>query len=105
MIQVTADGEFAYPVVYEYTTNGGSSWENIQTEKGSGKAYIWSFPWDVPDIDAPQVQIRISDSLGTVGLSEIFSIRARPMILSVRVNNNKFPVPVDSDVLIEWTAS
>jgi hypothetical protein len=103
-VEVSTEGEFIAPVVYEYTTNGGSSWELIRKEGVSGKAYIWGFNWQVPNIEASQVQLRITDSLGTTGLSGIFSIRLVPQIKTVRVNNNRFPVPVDRDVMIEWTA-
>ncbi len=105
-VRVTAEGLFYNPVVYEFTTNGGAKWELIKKETYPGKGYISnSFNWDVPNIEAPNVQLRITDSLGSVGLSEIFRIREIPKILTARVNNGRYPLPVDYDVVIEWDAS
>lgn len=103
-VEVTSQGEFFSPVDYEYTTTGGASWELIRRDRFPGKVYIGDFNWDVPNIDAPEAQLRIRDSLGTTGLSGIFRIRKIPKINSVRVNNDRFPLPVNYDVVIEWTA-
>jgi hypothetical protein len=105
-IRATYHGTLVSPITYEYTTDQGATWVKIKEYSFSGddpgiSTYLW---FTVPNINSPG-QIRIRDGNGVIGLSGVFMFKASPEVLSLTVNGSVYPVPVNSDVVIAWTAA
>jgi hypothetical protein len=101
-IEATHTGELIYPIVYEYTSNAGSSWLRIDSIVGTGTPDVASYRWkNVPDIDA-NLQIRIRDGNGVTGTSGAFHLFSPAMPIWLEINKSTYPLPKDTDVLIEW---
>jgi hypothetical protein len=105
-IRATYRGVLVSPITYEYTTDQGATWVKIKEYSCSGddpgiSTYLWLA---VPHINSPG-QIRIRDGSGVIGLSGVFMFKPSPEVLSLIVNGSVYPVPVNSDVVVAWTAA
>lgn len=100
MIEFSTTGEFGATAKLEYSTDG-SQWNNITTITNGSTTYNWT----VPNVSAPDVQIRVSNTDGSVtGLSGTFSIAPLGVINSIVVNGGN-PVGRKEAININWTAT
>lgn len=100
MIEFTTTGEFGTTAKLEYSIDG-TQWSNITTITNGATSYNWT----VPNVDAPAVQVRVSNAAGTVtGTSGTFSIAPLGTINSITVNGGN-PVPRNTPVEVSWVAT
>ena len=57
---------------FEYSLDGGATWNLIGIDESSATSYAWN----VPDIASTQALVRITDMNGVTGTSGMFTIRA-----------------------------
>ncbi|MBC8124399.1 MAG: DUF3494 domain-containing protein [Candidatus Kapabacteria bacterium] len=109
-------GYVDYPVVFtainttsrktfEYSLDGGATWVFIATENVDGQIYAWAL---VPNVTTTQALLRITDSLGVTGTSEMFSIVATAATGSIdRLTLSGFDSGSNIDnnrvLTIDWT--
>ncbi len=99
MIQFTTTGEFGTSAKLEYSVDG-TQWSNITTITNGSTSYNWT----IPNVDAPAVQVRVSNANGSVtGLSGSFSITPLGTINSIIVNGGD-PVIRNTPIEVAWTS-
>lgn len=99
MIEFLTTGEFGETATLEYSTDG-STWVHIASVTNSATTYNWT----VPNMTSETVQIRVSNANGITGVGGTFSIIPLGQINSLTVNNGD-PVPQNTTVTVNWTAT
>ena len=62
---------------FEYSLDSGATWKTI----GILNSDLFAYGWNVPDTTSTRAFVRITDTNGTTGMSGMFSIKARSLVI------------------------
>jgi hypothetical protein len=93
-------------VMIEYSTDNGTSWNNITTSTSNTGSYVWT----VPDVSASQCLVRVSDAVDndpTDTSNDVFTIGPAPPPVGITVTypNGGENFLVYSPEKITWTST